>query len=295
MATINQLLKKLRKYEIQIRKAINSHMQGDFHSVFKGSGLEFDDVRPYQYGDDIRTIHWNVTAKGHGTFVKTYKEEKEQTVFFILDVSASENIGIAGRTKGDIGREICGVLTLSAVKESSHVGLICFSDIKEVYLKPVKGHSQAYEIINALATLKPKSLQTNLSKAISFALNVIKRRSVVMLISDFIDDGFYDNLKALARRHDLVVIHLSDKLESRLPGLGIIPVQDKESQRTLWLSTSTAEFRKRIAESHEQRKTELEHFSRKHEINFISLDTDDDYVPKLLRLFRVRNRSLKTT
>lgn len=295
MATINQLLKKLRKYEIQIRKAINSHMQGDFHSVFKGSGLEFDDVRPYQYGDDIRTIHWNVTAKGHGTFVKTYKEEKEQTVFFILDVSASENIGIAGRTKGDIGREICGVLTLSAVKESSHVGLICFSDIKEVYLKPVKGHSQAYEIINALATLKPKSLQTNLSKAISFALNVIKRRSVVMLISDFIDDGFYDNLKALARRHDLVVIHLSDKLESRLPGLGIIPVQDKESQRTLWLNTSTAEFRKRIAESHEQRKTELEHFSRKHEINFISLDTDDDYVPKLLRLFRVRNRSLKTT
>ena len=295
MATINQLLKKLRKYEIQIRKAINSHMQGDFHSVFKGSGLEFDDVRPYQYGDDIRTIHWNVTAKGHGTFVKTYKEEKEQTVFFILDVSASENIGIAGRTKGDIGREICGVLTLSAVKESSHVGLICFSDIKEVYLKPVKGHSQAYEIINALATLKPKSLQTNLSKAISFALNVIKRRSVVMLISVFIDDGFYDNLKALARRHDLVVIHLSDKLESRLPGLGIIPVQDKESQRTLWLNTSTAEFRKRIAESHEQRKTELEHFSRKHEINFISLDTDDDYVPKLLRLFRVRNRSLKTT
>ena len=295
MATINQLLKKLRKYEIQIRKAINSHMQGDFHSVFKGSGLEFDDVRPYQYGDDIRTIHWNVTAKGHGTFVKTYREEKEQTVFFILDVSASENIGIAGRTKGDIGREICGVLTLSAVKESSHVGLICFSDIKEIYLKPVKGHSQAYEIINALATLKPKSLQTNLSKAISFALNVIKRRSVVMLISDFIDDGFYDNLKALARRHDLVVIHLSDKLESRLPGLGIIPVQDKESQKTLWLNTSTAEFRKRISESHEQRKAELEHFSRKHEINFISLDTDDDYVPKLLRLFKVRNRSLKTT
>jgi uncharacterized protein (DUF58 family) len=292
---MKDLLKKLRKYEIQIRKAINSHMQGDFHSVFKGSGLEFDDVRPYQYGDDIRTIHWNVSAKGHGTFVKTYKEEKEQTVFFILDVSASEDIGMSGRTKRDVGREICGVLTLSAVKESSHVGLICFSDIKEVYLKPVKGHSQAYEIIRALALLKPKSRQTSLSKAISFALNVIKRRSVIILISDFIDEGYFDNLKALARRHDLVVVHLSDKLESSLPGLGIIPVLDKESQKTLWINTSSADFKKKITESHRIRKEELDKFSRKHEINFISIDTAEDYVPKLLKLFKVRNKTTKTT
>src|SRR6187431_2617181 len=179
---MRDLLKKLRKYEIQIRKAINSHMQGDFHSVFKGSGLEFDDVRPYQYGDDIRTIDWNVSAKGHGTFVKTFKEEKEQTVFFILDVSASEDIGSPGKTKVDIGKEICGVLALSAVKESSHVGLICFSDVKEKYLKPIKGQSQAYQIISALVNLKPKSIKTNLSKAISFALNTISRRSVVILI-----------------------------------------------------------------------------------------------------------------
>src|SRR5688572_18071665 len=124
------LLKKLRKYEIQIRKAINSQMQGDFRSVFKGTGLEFDDVRPYQYGDDIRTIDWNVSAKGHGTFVKTFREEKEQTVFFILDVSASQDIGTLGRTKVDIGREICGVLSLAGAKESSMIGLICYSDVK---------------------------------------------------------------------------------------------------------------------------------------------------------------------
>lgn len=295
LCPMRDLLKKLRKYEIQIRKAINSHMQGDFHSVFKGSGLEFDDVRPYQYGDDIRTIHWNVSAKGHGTFVKTYKEEKEQTVFFILDVSASEDIGMNGRTKGDVSREICGVLTLSAVKESSHVGLICYSDVREVYLKPVKGHSQAYEIIKALSNLKPKSLQTNLSKAISFALNIIKRRSVVILISDFIDEGYFDNLKALARRHDLVIIHLSDKLERNLPGLGIIPVVDKESGKTLWINTSSAAFRERINAGHFERREELARFSRKHEINFISLDTQEDYVPKLLKLFKVRNKTLKTT
>jgi uncharacterized protein (DUF58 family) len=292
---MKELLKKLRRYEIQIRKAINSQMKGDFHSVFKGSGLEFDDVRPYQYGDDIRTIDWSVSAKGHGTFVKTFKEEKEQTVFFILDVSASEDIGSPGRTKVDIGKEICGVLALSAVKESGHVGLICYSDIKERFIKPTKGQSQAYEIISVLSNLKPLSTGTNLAKAISFALNAIRRRSVVILISDFIDEGYEDNLKALARRHDLVVVHISDKRETALPKLGIIPVLDKETQRTVWINTSFGDFREKIIRHHNERKDMLHKFSRKHEINFITLDTDEDYVPKLLRLFKVRNKSMKTT
>lgn len=292
---MKDILKKLRRYEIQIRKAINSHMQGDFRSIFKGSGLEFDDVRPYQYGDDIRTIDWNVSAKGHGTFVKTFREEKEQTVFFILDVSASEDIGNPGRTKADVAKEICGVLALSSAKESSHVGLICFSDVKEKYFKPTKGHSQAYEIISALATLKPASLKTNLSKAISYALNIIKRRSVVILISDFIDEGYFHNLKSLARRHDLVVIQISDKRETRLPRLGIIPIIDKESRRTLWINTSFGHFRKKVIQRYEDRKNELDLFSRKHQINFVTVDTEEDYVPKLLKLFKVRNKSLKTT
>jgi uncharacterized protein (DUF58 family) len=292
---VKAILKKLRKYEIQIRKAINSQMQGDFRSIFKGSGLEFDDVRPYQYGDDIRTIDWNVSAKGHGTFVKTFREEKEQTVFFILDVSASEDIGSEGRTKADIGKEICGVLALAAVKESSHVGLICFSDIKEKYFKPTKGHQQAYEIISALGELKPKSTKTNLAKAMSFALNTIKRRSVIILISDFIDEGYFQNLKSLARRHDLVVIHISDKRETRLPKLGIIPALDKETNKTIWINTSFGGFRESVTKTYHERKSELQKFSGKHQINFLSLDTDEDYVPQLLKLFKVRNKSLKTT
>lgn len=289
------LLKKLRKYEIQIRKAINSQMQGDFRSVFKGTGLEFDDVRPYQYGDDIRTIDWNVSAKGHGTFVKTFREEKEQTVFFILDVSASQEIGSEGKTKVDIGKEITGVLALSAVKESSHVGLICYSDQRELYIKPTKGISQAYQIISGIVSLKPASLKTNLNKALSFALNTIKRRSVVIFISDFIDEGYEKNLKALARRHDLVIIHISDKRETRLPKLGIIPVQDKESGKTLWVNTSFGDFREKISYRLDERKAALSSFCKKHQINFISLDTDEDFVPKLLRLFKVRNRTVKTT
>ncbi len=292
---MKELLKKLRKYEIQIRKAINSQMQGDFHSVFKGTGLEFDDVRPYQYGDDIRTIDWNVSAKGHGTYVKTFREEKEQTVFFILDVSASQDIGSAGQTKADIGKEICGVLALSAVKESSHVGLICYSDKRELYIKPTKGVSQAYQIIHGITTLRPQSKRTDLNKAMAFALNTIKRRSVVILISDFIDESYEHNLKALARRHDLVIVHISDKRETRLPKLGIIPVIDKESGKTLWINTSFGDFRKKISDRLWDRKTQLTTFCKKHQINFISLDTDENYVPKLLRLFKVRNKSVKTT
>ncbi len=289
------LLKKLRNYEIRIRKAINSQMQGDFRSVFKGTGLEFDDVRPYQYGDDIRTIDWNVSAKGHGTFVKTFREEKEQTVFFILDVSSSQEIGAAGKTKVDIGREICGVLALSAVKESSHVGLICFSDQRELYIKPTKGTAQAYQIIHGLVHLQPRSPKTSLTRALLFALNTIKRRSVVILISDFIDEGYMHNLKALARKHDLVLIHISDKRETKLPKLGIVPVLDKETRKTIWVNTSFGNFRQTIKDRLNDRVAALETFSRKHQINFLSIDTDEDYVPKLLRLFKVRNKTVKTS
>ncbi len=291
---MKELLKKLRRYEIQIRKAINSQMQGDFHSIFKGTGLEFDDVRPYQYGDDIRTIDWNVTAKGHGTFVKTFREEKEQTIFFILDVSASQNIGTPGKSKVDIAKEVCGVLALSGAKESSQLGLICYSDEREKAIRPRKGAAQAYEIISSIINLKPHSLKTNLNKAITFALNFIKRRSVIVMVSDFIDENYFQGLKSLARRHDLVIIRITDKRETQLPKLGIIPVLDKETQRTLWVNTSFGGFREKISEHNTSRQQELADFSRKHQINFLSIDTDEDFVPKLLKVFKVRNKSMKT-
>jgi len=292
---VKELLKKLRRYEIQIRKAVNSQMQGDFRSLFKGTGLEFDDVRPYQYGDDIRTIDWNVSAKGHGTFVKTFREEKEQTIFFILDVSASQDIGTPGKTKVDIAKEVCGVLALSGAKESSQLGLICFSDIREKAIKPKKGLVHAYEIIHNIVKLQPKSLKTNLNNAIAFAQNFIKRRSVIVMISDFIDENYFQGLKSLARKHDLVVIRITDKRETQLPKLGIIPILDKETQRTIWVNSSFGGFREKIALHSTERQQELSDFSRKHQINFLSIDTDEDYVPKLLRLFKVRNRTLKTT
>jgi len=261
--------------------------------VFKGSGLEFDDVRAYQYGDDVRSINWNVSAKGHGTFVKTYKEEKEQLVFFILDVSASQDIGNPGQQKIDIAREICGVLSLSAVEQQSQVGLICFSDMKEKYVKPGKGDKHAFRLITELFSLKPKSLKTDIAKTILYALNLIKRKSVVIMISDFIDDGYEHNLRAMASRHDLVVIHISDKRETQLPRLGIVPLLDKESKKTIWTNTSSPQFRRGLKETFEGNASRMEIFCRKHQANYVNIYTDEDYVPKLIKLFRVRNKSRK--
>ncbi|QHT67456.1 DUF58 domain-containing protein [Rhodocytophaga rosea] len=286
---MKDVLARLRKYEIRIRKAVNSQMRGDYHSVFKGSGLEFDDVRAYQYGDDVRTIDWNVSAKGHGTFIKIFREEKEQTVFFLMDVSASQQIGQPNKQKIDVARDICGVLALSAVKETSQVGLICFSDQREAYMKPAKGLKHGYELILNLFNLVPVSIKTNLSKAIAFALQIIKRRSVIILISDFIDTGYEAALKSLARKHDLVIIHLSDRREINLPKLGIIPVYDKETRRTLWVDTSSKDLRKNITGYFSKNQSYLERFCRQNKVNYLFIDTSEDFVPKLVRLFKVRN------
>jgi len=290
---MKELLRKLRKYEIRIRKIINSQRQGDFRSIFKGTGLEFEGVRPYQYGDDVRSIDWNVTAKGHGTFVKTFIEEKEQTVFFILDVSGSQEIGSPGKQKLDIGREICGVLALSSIKELSQVGLLCFSDQKEIYVRPSKGSRQAYQIISKLYNLKRLSLKTDLDKAIRFTLNTIKRKSVIIFISDFIDEGYEKNLKALAKKHDLVLIHITDKRESKLPKLGIIPILDKENNQTIWVNSSSPIFRSQLAKTYYDNSQELQKLANRTETTYLQIQTDEDFVSKLIKLFKVRNKMQK--
>lgn len=290
---MKELVKKLRKYQIQIRKAINNQMHGDFHSVFKGSGLEFDDVRAYQYGDDVRTIDWNVSAKGHGVFVKTYREEKEQTVFFLIDVSASQDIGNPNLKKIDIAKEICGVLCLSAASEQSQTGLICFSDQREKYLKPGKGQKHTYNLISEMVHLQPRSSKTNIATALLQAMNLIKRKSVIILLSDFIDEGYEHNLRAMARKHDLIIIHINDKRETELPRLGIIPVIDKESKSTKWINTSSPSFRGNLKSIFKDKEQYLSEISRKYQISYLNINTEEDYVPKLIKLFRVRNKSRK--
>ncbi len=287
---LQEFLARIHKFEIRIRKAVNGSMHGNFRSVFKGSGLEFADVREYQYGDDLRLIDWNTTAKGHGTYVKIFREEKEQTVFFMVDVSASQQVGSSERSKLDTTKEICAVLSLSAIQEASHVGLYCFSDRKERYIKPSNSIKHGYQIIVELFKLKPESLKTDLSKAILFALDILRRKSVVILISDFIDKDYEHPLKALARKHDLVVIHLYDQRETNLPRLGIVPVYDTESRRTVWMNTSSNRFRNFIRDIFQTNRQTLEQLCKEYRANYIAINSTEDYVPKLIKLFKVRNQ-----
>ena len=285
---MDEFLARLRNFDIRIRKAVNSQMRGSFRSIFKGTGLEFSDLRTYQYGDDVRAIDWNVSSKGHGTFVKVFREEKDQTVFFVVDVSASQQVGPRHRAKLDATKEVCGVLAMSAIREASHVGMYCFSDQKEKYIKPGNGLKTGYQLIMSLFKLQPESTRTSIADALLFTLNILKRRSVVILLSDFIDLDYEHNLKALAKKHDLVVIHLYDQREVNLPKLGIIPVHDTETGRTVWVNTSARSFRHGLQDTFRQNQLRLERLCKQYDANYLALDSQEDFVPKLVDLFRVR-------
>lgn len=290
---MNNLFSKLRKYEIMIRKVANNHLQGEYQSIFKGSGLEFDDLRPYQYGDDVRTIEWKVSAKGHGTFVKTFREEKDQSVFFLLDISGSQDIGKEGNRKIDQGRIIAGVLTLAAIFDGSQVGLVSYSDQKEKLILPAKGGKQGVKIIKGIFEHPNKSLKTDLNGLFTLALNLLKKRAVVVVISDFIDSDYERPFRALAERHDLVAIQLTDPRESILPSLGIIPVYDKEKGKTTWVNTAFGSFSKKIADTFTTERSHLQEICKKNQINYLSIDTSQDIVLPLIELFKYRNKRMK--
>ncbi|MFN6946190.1 MAG: DUF58 domain-containing protein [Cytophagaceae bacterium] len=285
---MNEILKKVKKIELQIRKAINNKMHGNFHSIFKGSGLEFADVRSYQYGDDVRSIDWNVSAKGHGTFIKTFKEEKDQNVFLILDVSASQNIGVTGKNKLQTAKEICAIMAFAASKENSHTGVICYSDKKELFIRPDKGIKHTYNLALNILKLQPSSSGTRIGEVIRETLSILKRKSIVILISDFIDEGYEKNLKALAGKHDLVIIHLSDTIERNFPKLGIIPFFDVESKKTIWVNSSSRRFRNQLNNWFVSSHKNMEKLSREYGFNYTQIAAGEDYTGKLIELFKIR-------
>lgn len=284
---MREILKKIRKVEIRIRKEIKERMQGDFHSVFKGSGLEFEEVREYKYGDDARLIDWNVSAKGHGTFIKTFKEEKEQQVFLLVDLSGSQERG-AKRQKQETSKELCAVLALAAVREYSTVGLLGYTDQKEIYINADKGLKHAYSLIIRLFKVKVSSTKTDLTGFFRYTLNLLKRKSIIIIISDFLDEGYEPNLTAITNKHDVVVIQVYEKREVSFPPLGIIPVFDREAKKTIWVNTSSEKFRKGLQEQFREKQKSLESLCRKSGANYLAVEATEDYLPNLIRLFRHR-------
>jgi uncharacterized protein (DUF58 family) len=289
-ASLAGLVRRLRHLEIRMRHAVESQLQGNFRSVFRGTGLEFDDVRLYQYGDEVRAIDWAVSSKGHGTFVKTYKEEREQQVLVALDVSASQRVGAgaSGQRKLDVGRDVAGLLALSAARQDSALGLLAFSDQKDLYLPPVKGLRPAYALIQRLFGLEPSSRHTALGAGIRLAMSLLRRRSLVVLISDFIDEHYERELAMLARQHDLLVVQLLAPHEAQFPALGIVPLRDAETGVLRWVDTSAPGFRASFAAQTEARQQALQTLCRRQRVGFLALRTDQDFVPQLVGLFQRR-------
>ena len=286
---MKEILKKVRKYEIEIRKYLNNSNQGDYNSIFKGSGIDFDDLRPYQYGDDHRSINWNISAKEDKIYTNTYKEDKEQSVFFLIDVSQSQHIGKEER-KINISKEIASVLTISALNTNSHVGILCFSDQKELFIQSKKGASHGYRIIKNLYELNQKSKKTNISSMIKFFMNTVKKKSLVILISDFIDKDYDKNIRALAKKHDVVCLHIYDDYETNIPNLGIIELEEKENNFRKWVNTSSSSFKKLSDNLFISKPEELNKKMNAIGINYLKLNSKENYVKNLIKLFKYRKK-----
>ena len=284
---MQEVLQKLVRYEIKIRKALQTHTQGSHRSLFKGSGLTFDDVRAYQYGDDVRTIHWMVSSKGHGLFVKTFHEEKEQTVFFIVDVSASQDVGRQGAKKLATSREVCATLALSALEEGSQVGLLLFSNKKEGLVRPRKGRAHIHSILHTLYHTQPTSLETQLSLALRQGLELIKRTSMFVIISDFIDQNYTDLLRAMTHKHDVILVHIHAKQEQTFPRIGILPFRDPETRRTRWIHTNRA-FEKKLQNKWLETRNYLQEITQRYGASYVDLSTEEEIVGPLIKLFEQR-------
>ena len=286
---MKEILKKVRKYEIEIRKYLNNSNQGDYNSIFKGSGIDFDDLRPYQYGDDHRSINWNISAKEDKIYTNTYKEDKEQSVFFLVDVSQSQYIG-KEENKINISKEIASVLTISALNTNSQVGILCFSDQKELFIQSKKGASHGYRIIKNLYELNQKSKKTNISSMVKFFMNTVKKKSLVILISDFIDKDYDKNMRALAKRHDVVCLHIYDDYETNIPNLGIIELEEKENNFRKWVNTSSSSFKKLSDNLFISKPEELKKEMNAIGINYLKINSKENYVKNLIKLFKYRRK-----
>lgn len=287
-----EILKKVRRIEISTRGLVNDLFSGQYHSVFKGRGMNFSEVREYQYGDDIRAIDWNVTARMRHPYVKVFEEERELTVMLVVDASGSGEFGTSGQMKGEILAEICALLSFSAIKNNDKVGLIIFTDQIEKFVQPRKGRSHVLRVIRELLYFRPQHRRTDVSEALNYLSRVQRRRSVVFLASDFQSPDFESALRVTARRHDLISLTIDDPREKTLPAIGFIEFEDAETGDRLLLDTSDPGVRERFAQSALQRKTRLRGLFGSVGVDFVEISTETPYVDPLIQFFRRRARRI---
>ncbi len=291
----SELLKKVRKIEIKTRGLSKNIFAGEYHSAFKGRGMAFSEVRDYQYGDDIRNIDWNVTARFNQPYIKIYEEERELTVMLIVDVSNSRVFGTQSQLKKNLITEISAVLSFSAIQNNDKIGVILFSDKVEKFIPPKKGRTHILRIIRELIEFKPENKETNISEALRYLTNAIKKRSTAFVISDFIDDDpstgnprFDEAIRIANRKHDIIGLKIYDKREKEIPSVGIIRMKDAETGEYAWVDTTSISVRRNYAQWYQTMDASVNETLVRAGVDFVSMATDEDYVKPLINLFKKR-------
>ena len=293
-----ELLKKVRQIELSIRGVVNEVVAGEYHTVFKGRGMEFAEVREYLAGDDVRNIDWNVSARMNHPFVKVFDEERELTVMVLFDVSASGAFGTRGQQKSEIATEISALLAASAIKNNDKVGLIIFSDKIEKFVPPRKGRQHVLRVIRELLFYEdpdniPRTPKTDIAVALQYMNQILKRRATVFLISDFVAEDYEKDLQIANKRHDLVALHIIDPLEEQLPGVGLVEMQDLETGEFMLVDTGAESLRKQYADTAQKEKSRLARFFKTNGIDYIDIYTHQSYVKPLTKFFRMRARRIR--
>lgn len=284
----NEILKKVRKIEIKARGLSRQMFSGEYHSAFKGRGMAFSEVREYQYGDDVRNIDWNVTARLNHPYVKIFEEERELTLMLLVDISGSNRFGTHHQFKEELVAEVAATLAFSAIQNNDKVGVILFSDKIEKFIPPKKGSSHILRIIRELITFQPESNGTDLSMALRYFTNVTKKRCTAFLLSDFYDTNYHDALKIASQKHDLAVMRIMDERERQLPNIGLTKFYDPETQETIWIDTSSKEVREQYKKAYNSHDNDTLELLKKYGVDYADLYTGEDFVKPLMKLFKMR-------
>jgi uncharacterized protein (DUF58 family) len=287
-----EILKKVRRIEIRTNRLVNESLAGEYHSVFKGRGMEFSEVREYQFGDDIRTIDWNVTSRMGHPYVKKYVEERELTVILLVDFSASGQFGTRRQFKREIEAEICAILAFSAIKNSDRVGLIAFTDQIEKFLRPRKGKDHVLRVIREVLYFQPQGRATDLGMALQYMYKTITKRSVVFVISDFMSGDYSQPLRVAARKHDLIAITVTDPREEEIPPVGLVELEDAESGQSMLIDSSDRHTREMFRRWAQERRASREALFRAVGVDALELHTDRPYDVPLVRFFHRRARRM---
>jgi len=283
-----ELLKRVRQIEIKTRGLSNHIFAGEYHSAFKGRGMTFSEVREYQFGDDIRNIDWNVTARFNHPYIKVFEEERELTVMLIIDVSGSRDFGTISTFKKNIITEMAATLAFSAIQNNDKIGMIFFSDHIEKFIPPKKGRKHILHLIRELITFTPQNKDTDISEALRFMKNAIKKRCTAFIISDFMDDRFEDALKIANQKHDIVALKVYDKRETEIPPIGWMKLKDAETDQLMWVNTSDSKVRENYRRHWLETDAKIKTIFRKAGVDNVTVRTDEDYVKALISMFKKR-------